>query len=591
MLLDNLPYYGKALPHLVYGSGDPTDEDSIRFGRLSNPTIHIGLNQLRLLINTLIDIGQRPSEIVIEVARDIKLSPAEKQKLSAIQALNRQKTLLRRSILNSLGLADNGENRLRLRLWEELNPEDSNARYCVYSGEKITLDSLFSSIVEIDHILPFSRTLDNSVSNKTICMRAMNRVKSEHSPFEAFGHSKDDWEKIKWRAQIFPKNKRWRFEPEAMNRWKDQGSCLQRHLNDTAFLAKLTREYVACICPEERVWVVPGRLTSLLRGVWGLNSLLSDNNLKNRSDHRHHAIDAVVTALTDRAVLGELSRLSESMRHRQGATLSEPWAGFRDELRTVLERVTVSFKPDHGKAGPLHQETAYGLIKEPEKEDGFNLVYRKPLIHLSESEVARVRDPSLRRILVEKIEVAKRHGENPRAVLTAFSEKSGVRRIRLMRKESEVIVVRQNRNDAEKAFVPGDNHHIDVFRRSDGIWDGEGVTVFQANCPGFNPRWKNQHPTAKLLMRVHKGDMLRLEMRDREQIARVVRLEISSKRFRLVEHYEGGELQKRHDDPDDLFRWFFASFEQLRKRRARKVSVDILGRVRDSGFCSDNDSS
>jgi CRISPR-associated endonuclease Csn1 len=207
VLVNRLPYYGASFPHLVCGSDDPSDEDTIRYGRLSNPTVHIGLNQLRLLINTLIDNGERPSEIVIEVARDLKLSFSEKQKLSLNQAINRQKTLSRVTILNSLGLPNNGENRLRLRLWEELNPEDSNERYCVYSNEKITLKKLFSPIIEIDHILPFSRTLDNSVSNKTVCTRSANRAKGEYSPFEAFGHLQHEWEQINFRAQNFPRSR------------------------------------------------------------------------------------------------------------------------------------------------------------------------------------------------------------------------------------------------------------------------------------------------------------------------------------------------------------------------------------------------
>jgi CRISPR-associated endonuclease Csn1 len=85
-------------------------------------------------------------------------------------------------------------------------------------------------------------------------------------------------------------------------------------------------------------------------------------------------------------------------------------------------------------------------------------------------------------------------------------------------------------------------------------------------------------------MRVHKGDLLRLESAGEETAMRVVRLEPSAKRLRLAGHLEGGDLQKRHDDPGDPFRWSFVSFDQLRRRRARKVSVDILGRVLDGGF-------
>jgi CRISPR-associated endonuclease Csn1 len=48
------------------------------------------------------------------------------------------------------------------------------------------------------------------------------------------------------------------------------------------------------VCDPDQVYVTPGTLTGLLRGKWGLNSLLADDNRKDRTDNRHHAIDAIV---------------------------------------------------------------------------------------------------------------------------------------------------------------------------------------------------------------------------------------------------------------------------------------------------------
>ena len=53
-----------------------------------------------------------------------------------------------------------------------------------------------------------------------------------------------------------------------------------------------------------------------------------------------------------------------------------PWPSLRDDLEARLKAMTVSHKPDHGVAAQLHEDTAYGAVKEPEKEGG-NLVYRK----------------------------------------------------------------------------------------------------------------------------------------------------------------------------------------------------------------------
>lgn len=583
-VLDSLPYYGEALERHVSGTGDPDDAVEDRLGRLANPTVHIGLNQTRRLVNALIEQYGPPAEIVVELARELKQSQREKKRIQKEQAENQKKNDERRARLTAFDLRDSGENRLRLRLWEELNPGDSLDRRCVYTGEKIGIRRLLSDEIEIEHILPFSRTLDNSPANKTVSLRAANRVKGDRSPFEAFG-SGPDWEEILVRSQALPRNKRWRFQPDAMERFeKEERTFLDRQLTDTAYLSRIAREYLTHVCPANKVWAVPGRLTAMLRGLWGLNSLLSDANLKNRVDHRHHAVDAVVAAVTDRGLLQRIATAAARSGERFIADMPEPWPGFRDNVRDALAQIVVSHKLDRGTAGRLHEDTAYGLIAEPDREDGFNLVFRKPLTALNANEVARIRDRDLRQRVLDRLAAAGADGVAHKQALADFSRETGVRRVRLLRKEAGVIRIAGPDGRPYKAYIPGDNHHIDIFVLPDGGWAAEAVTVFQANRPHHALRWRQEHPNAPLVMRVHKGDFLKLNRNGEEQIMRIVRLEITARRLRLAGHLEGGDLQKRHDDPDDPFRWTFASFSRLREWQTRKVSVDVTGRVRDPGF-------
>lgn len=583
-IFDALPYYGEALDHHVSGSGDPEHGPEARYGRIANPTVHIGLNQLRKLVNELIAEYGHPAEIVVELTRELKLGQKEKARRQREQAENQRRNDQRREKLAEQGLDDNGENRLRLRLWEELNPDDPANRRCVYSGEQISIARLFSPEIEIDHILPFSRTLDNSAANRTVSSREANRVKRNKTPYEAFGGDEDAWNAILARAEELPANKRWRFAEDAMERFEANRNFLDRQLTDTAYLSRIAREYLTGVCDPNRVRAIPGQLTAMLRGKWGLNSLLSDHNLKNRSDHRHHAIDAAVAAVTDQGLLQRIASAAEESRERLIDDMPEPWPGFRDDLRGRLEGLQVSYKPDHGKQGRLHEETAYGLIADPDKEEGYNLVYRKPLDGLTENEVERIRDKALRARLRDYIHEAKNAGLTLKQALANFAEKAKVRRVRLLKREADVIPIAGKDGVPYKAYVPGDNHHIDIYAPpGGGPWRGEAATVFEVNQPGYAPRWPREHPGARLVMRVHKGDLMRLLHEGREQVMRVVRLEVAAGRLRLAGHREGGELEKRHADPDDPFRWTFAAFGQLERRRARKVSVDVLGRVSDPG--------
>src|SRR3546814_13931934 len=113
-------------------------------------------------------------------------------------------------------------------------------------------------------------------------MREANRTKRKRSPYEAWGHTAQ-WEEIAARAAQLPRNKRWRFEPDAMDRFKDESGFLARHLVDTQYLSRLAREYLASLYPgrgdgSSHVWVAPGRHPERVRRNLGLNDWLSAHN-------------------------------------------------------------------------------------------------------------------------------------------------------------------------------------------------------------------------------------------------------------------------------------------------------------------------
>jgi CRISPR-associated endonuclease Csn1 len=85
-ILEELPYYGEILQrHIIPGSMDESQHDPLKdaaeyWGRITNPTVHIGLNQLRKLVNDIIQTYGKPNRIVVELARDLKNSEAQKKR-------------------------------------------------------------------------------------------------------------------------------------------------------------------------------------------------------------------------------------------------------------------------------------------------------------------------------------------------------------------------------------------------------------------------------------------------------------------------------------------------------------------------------
>lgn len=577
--LTRLPYYAEWLPQYVgTGSGERRDPPEKRFGRIANPTVHVALNQLRAVVNAIIDKFGPPHQIVIELAREMKLSRERKRQVEQEQRRRQDDNDRIRMRLEEHGLPINGGNLLRLRLWEEL-AQSTTDRRCPYTGEMISFTRLFSEEVEIEHILPFSATLDDSVSNKTVAMRKANRDKGNRSPFEAFGHSPPgyDWEQILNRASLMPFPKKRRFAPDALEQYQTDGDFLARHLTDTAFVSRVAREYLTAVCPSNQVWSIPGRMTALLRKRWGLNTLLSETGAKNRSDQRHHVIDAAVVAVTDRSLLQRISNLSargaEQEVHRFLDGLEEPWPGYRRGLEFGLSKVIVSYKPDHGTGARLHNDTAYGLVNRSQEFDGpVKVVHRVPLLSIKgEPDAERIRDPAMRLRVQDTIRG--KVGKDVSAALEALSEQMRIRRVRVVEPLS-VIPIRRADGTPYKAYKGDSNYCYQVFAsKKTGRWCDRVVSSFAAASDRVEPT------EDRLVMQLCVNDTVRLNGdNDAEHlIFRVVKMRQGQ--VTLAGHQEGGNLKERDANRTDGFKYLNCSASRLQKLQAEQVLVDPLGQV------------
>jgi len=332
-----------------------------------------------------------------------------------------------------------------------------------------------------------------------------------------------------------------------------------------------------------------------LRGKWGLNGLLGDDNRKNRTDHRHHAIDAIVIGAMTRGLLQSLSRdAGRAEQSEFDAVLGKipwPFENFREAVRASIERLIVSNKPEHGKGGALHEDTAYGFIDDPvEAKVIGNLIRRKPLVDLTAGEIDAVRDTVLRGRL-QAVAAAFRDGKGRvndekgmRAALAAFAATPSpngqtVRWVRVGKEDVSAVPLKDRRTGRRyKAVTPGENHHIDIVQIRDGLWKGFAATVFEVNRKDWRPIWEREKLGGKLVMRLHKGDAV--EVLDEDGVRRVkvvVRIRAVAQQLMLVQHNEGGDFPKRHVDPDDSFRWDYAAISGLKARGCVAVRVDEIG--------------
>src|SRR3546814_17745916 len=111
-------------------ASDPPEK---RFGKISNPTVHIGLRQLEKLVNAIIAVHGRPDQIVVELARELKLNENDKEEPNRRIRRDTAPAEARSKKLIAEGFADTGGTRLLLRLSAALtpaNPPDSPPPHC-----------------------------------------------------------------------------------------------------------------------------------------------------------------------------------------------------------------------------------------------------------------------------------------------------------------------------------------------------------------------------------------------------------------------------------------------------------------------------
>lgn len=556
-IFPELPYYGEYLQrHVGFGSNDPKDPPEKRYGKIANPTVHIGLNQVRVVVNALIKRYGHPSEVIVEVARDLKQSREQRLEDHKRQAQNQVRNQrLRAEAATILQIAPEHVKHAdiqKLILWEELSFDIADRR-CPYSGVQIGARMALSDEVEIEHILPFSQTLDDSLNNKTIATRRANRVKGNRTPAQAcedFESQGWTYESILQRAERMPKNKRYRFGTDGYEKWlREDKGFLARALNDTRHLSRIAREYLTLICPQN-TRAIPGQMTAMLRAKFGLNDILGLYGEKNRNDHRHHAVDACVIAVTDQGLLQRFAQASASAREKQLDKLVEtmplPWPTYREHVERAVHNIWVSHKPDHGYEGAMMEATAYGIrkdgtIKQKTKADGSEGREIKNLIQISEPT-----QPD-------------RHGTDSEGKPLPYI-----------------------------GYVGGSNYCIEIVRNDKGKWEGEVVSTFDAyQIVRQHGQQRLRQPALSLsgkplAMRLVIDDIVRMEIDGKEQTMRMVKVDSSGKiSFAPVNE---ANVDARNRDKTDSFKYTYKMAGSLQTAKGRRITISPTGELRDSGF-------
>ena len=407
------------------------------------------------------------------------------------------------------------------------------------------------------------------------------------------------------RVKGLPNSKRWRFQEDAKKIWeRDHADFSGRHLNDTRYIGRLAREYLENICPYSKIDVVTGRLTALLRGHWGLNSILRGHNepetvqpKKMRDDHRHHAIDAVVIAMTSRSILQKVSRAAGRaeelsldrlfVKDDSGHSAIDPWDGFRDEVAEKVRDIIVSHKTRKktiGKvagtsSGALHNETAYGLVDGPDKTGLYSVVTTKPISFFDKRDkIEKIRDAKIRDNLLRSWDGQDENKASVEAVLD-MAAGLNVKKCRIVERK-KVIPINGPDGNPYKAYDGNSNWGMEIYEFPEGHaqakkWKGVVVSTYDANKAEFKPgETFRPHPAAKLVMRLHINDIIEVQSDGDQILYRVQKLSGSTL---TVAHSHEANVDSRNRDESDTFKYLYLSVTAMQKKAVRKVSISPTG--------------
>ena len=291
-------------------------------GGVTSPVVKRALSQTVKVIDAVIRQYGSPYAINIELARDMSMSKDERDKLKKENDARAAKNEAIRENIAKLNAMPNSTNVLKYKLYEEQDHK------CAYSMETLDINHLFEDgYYEIDHIIPYSRSFDDSFNNKVLVLKRENQNKRNSTPVEYFERIGRDYDEVLafWKA-VYQKRNRKKLEL-LQKKEINESEWKNRALNDTRYasrmLANLIKDYLLFDEKSKekygRVETVKGAITSYLRRFWGVQKIREDGD-------KHHAVDAAIIACVTPKTKNKIERynqIKESRKMRNGQYVLE----------------------------------------------------------------------------------------------------------------------------------------------------------------------------------------------------------------------------------------------------------------------------
>lgn len=606
---------------------------------ISNPVVRKAIHEVRRhLVEYMTTFGRKPDEVYVELSREAKMGKADADR---VLLQNRLRNRIRNDIVDAFGLSSKTATQQRAAV-DRVILSAQQGGICPLCGDQSVPTRITERMAamgegcEVAHIIPRASGGHNGLSNIVLAHTKCNRDMGRRTPRQLWSIGPGFDAGIAWIESIYgdverPKfsemktasgNSLWlcyftrRDDRVKIEQFKKEVKDIQEMTaRQDAATKYATRQVMAYLADalydggglperggERRIFATDGMWTKRLRDEWGLyfdthaakakdvdNAESEEQRAekrrrkeKNRGDHRHHAVDAVVITLCSRdmqlawenrekqaEVDGINTADPEAMNHYRQRNPLRPPAPFKrpEELAAAVERAIFGeegkVRPVSHRAvkrkliGALHEETLFGPVLDcsgkltglftakksvlsldpnhlrmPRQETRDEAIdrlaarggrerglderaarkwarsvvasagYKPMIVDPPPGKSGLVRDVALRARLRECLshagldpddfsanEVKKLHESG------GFKQASGVpiRSVVLLRTMSDPVVVDRKQPEyhsnrmcvdsnaaSKRAYVGGNNHHIELRVDAAGAWSGEIVSAFEA---------------------------------------------------------------------------------------------------------------
>ena len=417
----------------------PVKQNSLR-----NPVVEQVLNQVVNIVNLAIEKYGKFDEIRVELARELRNSAKTRKNITNLNSKNKKENDRVREVLQKeYGYKIvNGRDTQRYKLWNETEKQ------CLYCSNPISKTDFSTGNGEIEHILPKSRSFSNNSNNFILAHRSCNSGKEGKNQMTAYdfmaSKGREALEQYVQKVNNFYKDgkgsiSKVKFENLLCKGEDIPSDFVERMKKDSQYISKEAVKMLKTVC--ENTYTTTGQITDFLREKWELKNVLQEitfdkykaigqietkqykdrigsiktyeaiKDWSKRDDHRHHAVDALICALTDQKIIFKLNNLNKIYQYQKDSLSNEeleeikktydfekldiksfadliddyyyaPIENFKDETKKHLENIFVSIKKsskvlskniNHPKKsdpqitwtprGRIHEDTVMGKTK------------------------------------------------------------------------------------------------------------------------------------------------------------------------------------------------------------------------------------